>query len=75
MYYFIGALSGLRQFLATEHPLKIMKIDFYFTLKDLFALETFQFFFWIFGHEEKWLDKKAKVTNNYNVHFARYLKK
>ena len=29
------ALSGLRQFLATENPLKIMKKAFYFTLKAL----------------------------------------
>ena len=28
-----GALSGLRQFLATENPLKMMKNTFYFTLK------------------------------------------
>ena len=26
-----GALSGLRHFLATESPLKVMKNDFYFT--------------------------------------------
>ena len=30
---FKGALSGLRQFLATESPLKLMKCTFYFTLK------------------------------------------
>ena len=28
-----GSLSGLRQFLATEAPLKIMKNVFYFVLK------------------------------------------
>ena len=33
-----GALSGLRQFLATESPLKKMKNAFYFTSKDLFIL-------------------------------------
>ena len=30
-----GALSGLRQFLATESPLKMMKNVFYFMLKAL----------------------------------------
>ena len=34
-----GALSGLRQLLATEGPLKMMKNAFYFTLKALFVLE------------------------------------
>ena len=32
---FKGALSGLRQFLATESPLKMMKNAFYFTSKAL----------------------------------------
>ena len=39
----IDALSCLRQFLATESPLKIMKNAFYFTLKDLFVLRIFKF--------------------------------
>ena len=30
-----GTLSGLRQFLATENPLKMMKNAFYFTSKAL----------------------------------------
>ena len=38
-----GALSGLRQLLATECPLKIMKNAFYFTLKALFVLKTLKF--------------------------------
>ena len=38
-----GALSGLRQFLATENPLKIMKNAFYFTLKTLFVLRICNF--------------------------------
>ena len=37
---FQGALSGQRQFLAIENPLKMMKNAFYFTLKPLFVLET-----------------------------------
>ena len=32
---FKGALSGLRQFMASENPLKIMKNAFYFTSKSL----------------------------------------
>ena len=38
-----GALSSLRQFLATESPLKITKNAFYFTLKALFILQIFDF--------------------------------
>ena len=47
-----GALPGLRQFLATESPLKMMKKAFYFTSKALFVLEIFK----IFGHVWKRLD-------------------
>ena len=50
------ALSGLRQFLATKSPLKIMKNSFYFTLKALFVLKRFKFLSWLFGHVEKRLD-------------------
>ena len=38
-----GALSGLRQFLATESPVKMMKNAFYFTLTALFVLKIFKF--------------------------------
>ena len=41
--YFKGTLSGLRQVLATESPLKIKKNTFYFTLKALFVLKIFRF--------------------------------
>ena len=40
---FKGALSGLRQFMAIESPLKMMKNAFYFTLKALFVLKIFKF--------------------------------
>ena len=64
----------------------MMKNIFYFTLKALFVLETFQFSFWIFGHVEKRRNKKAKVnfeiydvtnwtTNNFDTYIARYPKK
>ena len=43
MHTIKGTLSGLRQFLATESPLKMMKNASYFTLKALFALKMFTF--------------------------------
>ena len=54
-------LSGLRQFLAIERPLKIMKNHFYFVFKALFVLEIFTFLSWPFGYVEKLLVKKAMV--------------
>ena len=41
---FKGALSGLRYFLVTESPLKMMENAFYFTLKGLFPLKIFSFY-------------------------------
>ena len=40
---FKGALSGLRYFLATESPLRMMKNAFYFTPNALFVLKIFKF--------------------------------
>ena len=40
---FKGALSGLRQVLALEIPLKMIKNAFYFTLKAHFVLKIFNF--------------------------------
>ena len=73
------ALSGLRRFLATENPLKVMKIVFYFAIKALYVLKIFRFLSWIFGQVEKLFDQKDQVdlkiydvttreTNNYNTH-------
>ena len=45
-----GALLGLRQFLATESSLKMMKDAFYFTSKALFVLKIFKFLSGLFGH-------------------------
>ena len=53
---FKGALKGLRQFLASQSPLKKMKNAFYFTLKAIFILKIFNFLFWHFGHVGKRLD-------------------
>ena len=51
-----GALSGLREFLANERALKVMRNVFYFTLKAHFVLKIFKFLSRIFGHVEKRLD-------------------
>ena len=40
-----GVLSGLRQFLTIESPLKKMKNTSYLTLKALFVLKIFNFLF------------------------------
>ena len=59
---FKGALSGLRQFLEIESPLKMMKNTFYFTSKALFVLKIFKCFSWLFDHVGKRHDKKNKVN-------------
>ena len=40
---FKSTLSGLRQFLTTENPLKMMKNAFYLSSKALFVLKIFKF--------------------------------
>ena len=40
-----GALSGLRQLLATKSPFKMMKNAFYFTLKSFLVLKILKFLF------------------------------
>ena len=49
-------LSGLRQFLEIEGPLKMMKNAIYFTLKSLFILKILKVLSYLFGHVEKQLD-------------------
>ena len=44
--------------LATESPLKSMKIAFYFTSKALFVLKIFKCLSWLYGHLAKRLDQK-----------------
>ena len=53
---FKGALSSMRQFLATESPLKMMKNAFCFTLKAPLVLRIFKLLPLIFGYVEKRLD-------------------
>ena len=43
LYLFKGALLGLSRFLATESPLRMIKIAFYFATKALFVLKIFKF--------------------------------
>ena len=44
------ALSGPKQFLATESPLKMTKNVFYFTLKARFVLKIFKLLCSLFRH-------------------------
>ena len=56
------ALSDLRQYFATESPLKMIKNAFYFTSKALFVLKIFKFLSSLFGHVSQRLDQKDKVN-------------
>ena len=48
-------LYGLKQFLPTESPLKMMKNAFYFTLEAVFVLKIFKFLSQLFDLEGKQL--------------------
>ena len=85
-FWFKGALSGLRQFLAAESPLKMTRNVFYFTSKALFVLKIFKFLSLLFGHAAKQFAKKDKaifkfydvtawLINICNTHIAQYLEK
>ena len=55
-----SALLGLRQFLVTEHPLKMTKNAFYFNLNALLVLKIFKFLSWIFGFVKiTWLERSG----------------
>ena len=43
--FFKGTLPGLRQLLATDRPLKMMKNAFYFVVKALLVLKIFKILF------------------------------
>ena len=64
---FRGALSGLRQFFASESPLKMMKSAFYFILKALFILKIFKFLSWLFSHVQykKGLIRKMRLISKF----------
>ena len=55
--HFKGSVSGLRQFLTIENPLKIMENVFNFMLIAFFVLEIFTFLSWLFGYVERQLGK------------------
>ena len=61
----------MRQFLATESSLKMMKNIFYFLLKALFVLKLSKFLSWLFGHVEKivWLKRivNKQLPNTYSL--------
>ena len=61
-----GALSGLRQYLASKSFLKMMQ-NAYFLSEALFVLKIFKFMSWVFGHAAKWLDKKNASFKLYDV--------
>ena len=50
------AASSLRPFVTTEHPLKIIKNYFYFTLKALFVFKIFELLSWLLCLMGKQLD-------------------
>ena len=56
----------MKQFLATESPLKLMRNAFYFTLEALFILKIVKFLSLLLGNIEKQLDSKDKV--NFNIY-------
>ena len=55
--HFKGSVSGLKQFLTIENPLKIMKNIFNFMLITFFVLEIFTFLSWLFGYVARQLGK------------------
>ena len=75
MFKVKGTLSGLRQFLAAESPLKMMKNAFYFTLNALSVLKIFKFFVFIDKVNFRFYDVTVWLTNNCNAHIAQYLEK
>ena len=62
---FKGALSYLRQFLATESPLKMMKYAFYFTLIASLVLKLFIILSWLYGHVKNGLIKKIRLISKW----------
>ena len=78
------ALSSLRQFLAIESSLKMMKNAFYFTSEALFVLKIFTFLSWLFGRIRNLIRKKVNLkcydftswlASNCDTHIAQYFKK
>ena len=74
---FKGALSSLRQILANESSLKVMKNAFYFTSKACLVFEIFNFFVLNFQTCRKaaLFDVTTWLANNCSAHTDQYLKK
>ena len=62
---FKGALSYLRQILATEIPSKMMKNAFYFTLKAPLVLKLFIILFWLYSHVKNGVIKKLRLISKW----------
>ena len=62
-----GALSGLRQFLAIESPLKMMKNASFFTSKAFFVLKIFKSLSWLFGNVAKQPVRKIRLISNFKT--------
>ena len=60
-----GVLSGLRQFLVTESPLKIKRNVFYFTLKALFVLKFLNFCLDFLVMQKNDLIRKIKLISKF----------
>ena len=60
-----GTVSGLRQFLAIESQLKMMKNAFYFISKAFFVLKISKFLSLLLGHVAKQLDWKVRSISNF----------
>ena len=58
----LTALPGLKHFLPTQNPSKMIKNHFHFTLKAIFILKTIKFLSWLFANVGKRRNKKAKVN-------------
>ena len=61
---FKDAHSGLRQFLATGSPLKMMKNAFYFTWKVLFVLKISKFLSWEVKAIRQWKNHTPNIVEN-----------
>ena len=58
-------LSGLKQLLTTDSPLKLMKNAFYFMLIAIFVLEIFTFLPWLFGYVKIGMIKKLRLVSKF----------
>ena len=65
LLYIKGALSGQRQLLATESPLKMMKNAFYFTSKALFVLKILSFCLDFLVMYQNGLIKEIRLISNF----------